>query len=118
MAAAAAATSADTPHVPVLLSPLVAAVSPVTGVWLDGTFGAGGYTRALLEAGAARVIAIDRDPTVFDLARPWAARYGDRLQLVEGRFSDLDRHAGAPVDGVVLDLGVSSMQLDTAERGF
>jgi 16S rRNA (cytosine1402-N4)-methyltransferase len=106
------------PHIPVLLKPLLRAVEPVSGVWADGTFGAGGYARGLLAAGADRVIGIDRDPSVFQLAAAWAAPYGDRLRMVEGTFSDLDRLAGEPLDGVVLDLGVSSMQLDQAERGF
>ncbi|WP_347140865.1 16S rRNA (cytosine(1402)-N(4))-methyltransferase RsmH [Paracoccus sp. SSK6] len=105
-------------HVPVLLAPLLRAVAPVSGVWLDGTFGAGGYSRGLLAAGADRVIGVDRDPLVFDMAAGWAGQYGDRLRLVEGTFSDLDHLAGEPLDGVVLDLGVSSMQLDLAERGF
>ncbi|GGF56911.1 ribosomal RNA small subunit methyltransferase H [Paracoccus acridae] len=105
-------------HVPVLLAPLLRAVAPVSGVWLDGTFGAGGYSRGLLEAGADRVIGVDRDPLVFDMAASWAGEYGDRLRLVEGTFSDLDQLAGESLDGVVLDLGVSSMQLDLAERGF
>ncbi len=108
----------DAPHIPVLLNPLLAAVAPVRGVWVDGTFGAGGYARGLLDAGADRVIGIDRDPAVFAMAAPWAGDYGDRLRLVEGTFSDLDALAGEPVDGVVLDLGVSSMQLDQPERGF
>ena len=106
------------PHVPVLLGPLLAAVQPVAGLWLDGTFGAGGYARGLLGAGAARVIGIDRDPSALAAAGPWAGAYGDRLRLVEGTFSDLDTLAGESLDGVVLDLGVSSMQLDQAERGF
>ncbi|GKY87130.1 16S rRNA (cytosine(1402)-N(4))-methyltransferase RsmH [Sinisalibacter aestuarii] len=106
------------PHIPVLLRPILDAVTPVRGVWVDGTFGAGGYTRGLLDAGADKVIAIDRDPSVFEMAKVWAGDYGDRLALVEGTFSDLDEIAGAPVDGVVLDLGVSSMQLDQPERGF
>ncbi len=118
MAAAAARKSADAPHIPVLLRPLLQAVAPVTGTWVDGTFGAGGYARGLLEAGADRVIGIDRDPMVFRMAAEWAGSYGDRLQLVEGTFSDLDTIAGELVDGVVLDLGVSSMQLDQPERGF
>lgn len=108
----------DAPHVPVLLGPLLAAVAPVRGTWVDGTFGAGGYARGLLDAGADRVIGIDRDPAVFAMAAAWAGDYGDRLRLVQGTFSDLDRLAGEPVDGVVLDLGVSSMQLDQPERGF
>jgi 16S rRNA (cytosine1402-N4)-methyltransferase len=106
------------PHIPVLLRPLLAAVAPVEGEWLDGTFGAGGYTRGLLEAGAARVTGVDRDPLALEMAGAWAGEYGDRLRLVAGTFSELDVHAGGPLDGVVLDLGVSSMQLDRAERGF
>ncbi|MBA3326124.1 MAG: 16S rRNA (cytosine(1402)-N(4))-methyltransferase RsmH [Rhodobacteraceae bacterium] len=109
-------------HVPVLLAPILAAVAPVRGVWLDGTFGAGGYARALLEAGAERVIGVDRDPEALERAGAWAGGYGDRLQLRAGRFGDLDAIAaecGAQaLDGVVLDIGVSSMQLDQAGRGF
>ncbi len=105
------------PHIPVLLRPLLAAVAPVQGVWLDGTFGAGGYTRALLDAGAARVIAVDRDPLAFEMATPWAGEYGDRLVMQLGVFSKMDEYA-QDLDGIVLDLGVSSMQLDLAERGF
>lgn len=105
-------------HVPVLLAPLLRAVAPVSGVWLDGTFGAGGYSRGLLAAGADRVIGVDRDPLVFDMAASWAGEHGGRLRLVAGTFSDLDQLAGESLDGVVLDLGVSSMQLDLAERGF
>lgn len=110
-------TAAD-PHISVLLGPLLRAVVPVRGVWIDGTFGAGGYARGLLAEGAERVIGIDRDPSVFRMAAPWADEYGDRLRLVQGTFSDMDVLAGEQVDGVVLDLGVSSMQLDQAERGF
>ncbi|MBZ4021851.1 16S rRNA (cytosine(1402)-N(4))-methyltransferase [Rhodobacter sp. TJ_12] len=113
---------ATAPHVPVLLRPLLEAVAPVFGTWIDGTFGAGGYTRGLLAAGAGRVIGIDRDPLVFDMAASWRGNYGARLTLVESTFSELDSvaQAEAPegVDGIVLDLGVSSMQLDQAERGF
>ncbi|MDO9525106.1 MAG: 16S rRNA (cytosine(1402)-N(4))-methyltransferase RsmH [Gemmobacter sp.] len=106
------------PHIPVLLGPLLAACAPIRGVWLDGTLGAGGYARGLLAAGADQVIGIDRDPNALALAADWAAPYGDRVRLVEGTFSSLDVHAGVPLDGVVLDLGVSSMQLDQPERGF
>jgi len=105
------------PHVPVLLRPLLAAVAPVSGRWLDGTFGAGGYARGLLEAGAAQVIGVDRDPLAFELAQSWAGDYGDRLVMQQGVFSRMDEYA-SDLDGVVLDLGVSSMQLDLAERGF
>jgi len=109
-------------HVPVLLDPILDAIQPVSGIWLDGTFGAGGYSRALLEAGATRVLAVDRDPTVFQSAKSWAWEYGERLSLIEGQFGDLADLAaanGAPdLDGVVLDIGVSSMQIDEADRGF
>lgn len=110
-------SSPDQPHIPVLLRPLIKAVAPVSGRWLDGTFGAGGYTRELLNAGAAKVYGVDRDPLAFEMAAPWVGEYGDRLELVEGTFSELDTYA-TDLDGVVLDLGVSSMQLDLAERGF
>lgn len=110
--------AAHPPHVPVLLRPLLAGVSPVAGLWLDGTFGAGGYTRALLDAGADKVIAVDRDPAVFAMAAGWAGQYGARLELVQGTFGRLDSYSDVPLDGVVLDLGVSSMQLDQPERGF
>jgi 16S rRNA (cytosine1402-N4)-methyltransferase len=106
------------PHFPVLIGPIVAACAPVSGHWLDGTFGAGGYARALLDAGAARVTGVDRDPLALELAATWAPEYGDRLTLIPGNFSDLDTLVGEPLDGVVLDLGVSSMQLDQAARGF
>lgn len=106
------------PHIPVLFEPLLRHVSPVSGLWVDGTFGAGGYTRGLLEAGADHVIGIDRDPSVFPMAAGWAGAFEGRLTLREGVFGDLDLIAGEAVDGVVLDLGVSSMQLDQAQRGF
>ncbi|MBC7133102.1 MAG: 16S rRNA (cytosine(1402)-N(4))-methyltransferase RsmH [Roseovarius sp.] len=115
--AAPAPPTPPAPHVPVLLRPLLAAVAPVHGTWLDGTLGAGGYARGLLEAGAARVIGLDRDPLAIAMARDWGAAWGDRLHLVQDNFANLDAHATA-LDGVVLDLGVSSMQLDRAERGF
>ncbi|WP_101068227.1 16S rRNA (cytosine(1402)-N(4))-methyltransferase RsmH [Roseovarius salinarum] len=114
---AAARTGDTTPHVPVLLRPLLDAVAPVEGTWIDGTMGAGGYTRGLLESGAAHVVAIDRDPQALEMARGWAAAWGSRLTLVRDVFSNMDAHA-QDVAGVVLDLGVSSMQLDAAARGF
>ena len=105
------------PHIPVLIDAILSHCAPIEGVWLDGTFGAGGYTRALLDAGAQTVIAVDRDPLAFEMARDWADAYGDRLVMQQGVFSKLDTYA-QDLDGVVLDLGVSSMQLDQAERGF
>ena len=113
----AATTPNPDPHIPVLLRPILKAVAPVTGRWLDGTFGAGGYTRGLLDAGAGSVVAVDRDPLAFEMAEPWAAEYGDRLIMQLGVFSKMDAYATG-LDGIVLDLGVSSMQLDLAERGF
>lgn len=110
------------PHIPVLLNEVLAAAAPVQGVWLDGTLGAGGYSRALLEAGADRVIGVDRDPEAGKQAEAWAAAYGDRFTFAPGTFSQLDvlaaESGAATLDGVVLDIGVSSMQLDQAERGF
>jgi 16S rRNA (cytosine1402-N4)-methyltransferase len=105
-------------HVPVLLNEMLALLAPAEGeIIIDGTFGAGGYTRALLDRGAS-VIAIDRDPDAIAAGRALEREAGGRLSLVEGPFSRLDVHAGKAVDGVVLDIGVSSMQLDEAERGF
>jgi len=112
------ASLAPAPHIPVLLRPLIEEISPLGGIWLDGTFGAGGYTRAMLDAGADTVIAVDRDPSVFEMAKSWADAYGDRLVMVEGTFSELDQYSDDLLDGVVLDLGVSSMQIDQADRGF
>src|SRR3984957_9763937 len=109
-------------HVPVLLHEAMDALEPREGgVYVDGTFGAGGYTRALLDRGA-RVIALDRDPSAIRADEKLKASSGDRLELVEARFGDLDAVAKSldvdAVDGIVLDIGVSSMQLDEAARGF
>jgi 16S rRNA (cytosine1402-N4)-methyltransferase len=112
-----AAVGGPARHIPVLLEEVLEALAPQPGaVIVDGTFGAGGYTAALLERGAS-VIAIDRDPDAIQAGRSLEAASGGRLRLVHDRFSRLDRHAEA-VDGVVLDIGVSSMQVDEARRGF
>jgi 16S rRNA (cytosine1402-N4)-methyltransferase len=112
-------------HVPVLVRRVVEFVEPHNGagtVVIDGTFGAGGYARAILAAASCRVIGIDRDPSAIALGADLVEQARGRLTLVEDRFSNLDevarRQGVDAVDGVVLDLGVSSMQLDTAERGF
>ncbi|WP_018631926.1 16S rRNA (cytosine(1402)-N(4))-methyltransferase RsmH [Neomegalonema perideroedes] len=110
-------------HDPVLLTEVLAALAPRAGArLLDGTFGAGGYARALLEAADCRVLGVDRDPSALAAGRLWASLYGGRLVLAEGRFGDLDEIAAAegfaPLDGIALDIGVSSMQIDQAERGF
>lgn len=104
------------PHTSVLLGEVLAAMNPVAGeTVVDGTFGAGGYTRAFLAAGAA-VVAFDRDPTAARFAEGLPA---DRFRLVQARFSEMADELGeGTVDAVALDLGVSSMQLDEAERGF
>ena len=104
-------------HVPVLLEEVLAALRPAKGeTVVDGTFGAGGYTMAILGTGAS-VVAIDRDPDAIAAGRELEAQSGGRLRLVQVPFSSLDEHVDL-VDGVVLDIGVSSMQLDQAERGF
>ena len=110
-------------HVPVLLEEVIAALEPIEGgIFIDATFGAGGYSRALLERGAARVIAIDRDPEALARGRALAELSGGRLLLIEASFDAIERiareHAGGPVDGIVFDLGVSSMQIDEPGRGF
>ena len=105
------------PHVPVLIDPIIETCAPIRGTWIDGTLGAGGYARALLDAGAARVVGIDRDPLAHEMAARWGAAYGDRLETHRATFDAMDQIAPG-ADGVVLDLGVSSMQFDTAERGF
>jgi 16S rRNA (cytosine1402-N4)-methyltransferase len=110
----------DRAHVPVLINEAMDALNPrAGGIYIDATLGAGGYTRALIERGA-RVIALDRDPSAI---RAGAALADDgRLDLIEARFGDLievaERLELDAVDGVVFDIGVSSMQLDQAERGF
>ena len=106
-------------HIPVLLPEVLGALDARTGqVILDGTFGAGGYTSAILAAGA-EVIALDRDPTAIAGGQALVASSGGKLSLIHSRFSDLARHAPENgLDGVVLDVGVSSMQIDEAERGF
>jgi 16S rRNA (cytosine1402-N4)-methyltransferase len=109
--------SAGGPHIPVLINSILKACGPIEGRWLDGTFGAGGYTKQLLDAGADHVMGVDRDPLAFELADPWVGDYGNRITLQQGVFSRMDEYA-EDLDGVVLDLGVSSMQLDLAERGF
>ena len=110
-------------HVPVLAREVIEALDPRDGGrYVDGTFGGGGYTTAMLDRANCRVIAIDRDPDAIAAGRALAERYAPRLQLIEGRFGDMAELLSAEgvddVDGVTLDLGVSSMQFDRAERGF
>lgn len=110
-------------HVPVMLPEVVALLAPrAGGVYLDGTFGGGGYTAAFLQAAPCTVWAIDRDPEAIARGASLAAQYPGQLHLIHGQFGDMldllsERGINA-LDGVVLDLGVSSFQLDDAARGF
>jgi 16S rRNA (cytosine1402-N4)-methyltransferase len=121
------------PHTPVMLAEVLAALAPTPGdLIIDGTFGAGGYSTAILEAETTcRVLAFDRDPTAIAIAGTITARYPNRLNVVNWPFGDMETivraeetpdgeppRAGGLVDGVVFDIGVSSMQLDQAARGF
>ena len=108
-------------HVPVLIDEVIAALAVDDGgTAVDGTFGAGGYTRAMLSVGAGRVIAFDRDPDAIDEGRSLVP--DSRLTLINERFSQMDRVLAergiGHVDAIALDIGVSSMQLDRADRGF
>ena len=110
-------------HIPVLRAESVALLAPRDGgVYLDGTFGGGGYSAAILEAARCTVWAIDRDPAAIERGAALAARHPDRLHLIEGRFGDLLDLLGeagvASLDGAVFDFGVSSFQLDDPSRGF
>ena len=115
------------PHIPVLLDEVVAALAPRSGeVYVDCTLGMGGHTEALLQAAECTVIGVDRDVSALAIARSRLAPFGDRFVGVHGSFGDVaeilagrvDREGGDGVDGVLADLGVSSLQLDTPERGF
>jgi 16S rRNA (cytosine1402-N4)-methyltransferase len=110
-------------HIPVMLQEVLATLAPRPGeTILDGTFGGGGYSAAILEAAPCTVWAMDRDPAAIARGAALAQRFPGRLHLIEGRFGDMVQHLAArgvtALDGVVLDLGVSSFQLDEAERGF
>ncbi len=115
--------SAVSPHYPVMLPEVLSALSPRDGgVYVDRTFGAGGYTRAVLDAAECRVYAIDRDANALAAANDVKAQYGDRFVFLRGCFGDvkqlLDAQGVKEVDGFVIDIGVSSMQIDQADRGF
>ena len=110
-------------HQPVMLAQVLAALAPADGeVYVDGTFGGGGYARPILEAADCRVWGLDRDPDAVARGQGLADRYGGRLTVVQGRFSQMDSilaaHGVAAVDGVTLDLGLSSDQLGDPARGF
>lgn len=110
-------------HAPVLMKEAIDALAPMAkGVYVDATFGGGGYTREILARADCRVFAFDRDPTAVVRAKDWAGAFGDRLTIINKPFADmaqgLDAFDTTFIDGAVFDLGVSSMQLDEAERGF
>lgn len=112
----------EAPHVPVMPAEILEALAVVPGAWVvDGTFGAGGHSRLLLEAGA-RVLGIDQDPNAERYAAQLAERAGDDFRFALGNFREMEQLAAAAgvasARGVLLDLGVSSMQLDEGERGF
>lgn len=106
-------------HAPVMLNEVLEALKPgMGGTVLDGTFGAGGYTTGILDNGDGRVIAVDRDPEAVARGHKWAGAYGERLQIIQGCFGDIDDLVAEPLTGVVFDIGVSSMQIDQPGRGF
>jgi len=110
---------ADGYHVPVLLTEVLAALAPERGgVFFDGTLGGGGHAEAMLLAGATRVIGVDRDPEALEQARARLAEYGDRVTLTPGNFADVAESLAAQLAGALLDLGVSSRQIDAEVRGF
>jgi 16S rRNA (cytosine1402-N4)-methyltransferase len=118
-----AAVGGPARHIPVMLSEVLRALEPRSGaIIVDGTFGAGGYSKAILEAADCKVIAIDRDPEAITAGKALAEKFPSRLKLVAGRFGDMEeimkREGIEAVNGVALDLGVSSLQLDEASRGF
>lgn len=107
------------PHIPVLLQPVLDYLQVGEGIFVDGTFGAGGYTRVILSAHPnAKVIAFDRDPTVQKYVKEVKKEFGDRFTFIQDCFGNMANHIQDKVDGIVLDIGVSSMQIDQPDRGF
>lgn len=106
-------------HIPVLLDEIVEAIAPQDGdVVVDGTFGGGGYTQAILDKARCRVIAIDRDPDAIQRGNELSQKLDQRLTMVEGCYGDMAALVNQKVNAVVLDIGVSSFQIDEADRGF
>ena len=106
-------------HIPVMLGEVLQYLKPQKGeVYVDATFGNGGYTQAILEAADCKVIALDRDPNVQVRANELKNTYGPRFEFRAGQFGDFADLVAEKIDGAVFDIGVSSMQLDDAERGF
>lgn len=106
-------------HIPVMLNEVLETLCPEVGkTYVDATFGNGGYSEAILKAANCKIIAIDRDPTVRIRAEELKTLYGDRFEFIAGTFGNIAELIKQPVDGVVFDIGVSSMQIDEGERGF
>ena len=106
-------------HIPVMLKEVLEHLQPKAGeIYVDATFGNGGYTEAILKKADCKVIAIDRDPTVLPRVQELKDLYGDRFDFCQGCFGNISQLIQSPADGFVFDIGVSSMQLDQAERGF
>ncbi len=106
-------------HIPVLLNEIVEAIDPKEGeIVVDGTFGGGGYTKAILDKARCRVFAIDRDPDAIERGKELSSHLDDRLQMFEGCYGDMAALVNQKVNAVVLDIGVSSFQIDEADRGF
>lgn len=106
-------------HIPVMLQEVLTALKPQKGeVYVDATFGNGGYTKAILETADCKVIALDRDPTVKIRVNEFKNMYGDRFEFRAGQFGNFADLVPEKINGAVFDIGVSSMQLDEAERGF
>ena len=110
-------------HKPVMCEEVLSILNPSDGcVYLDGTLGAGGHSRKILESADCSVVGIDKDPTAIELCRDLEKQYGDKFLSIKGSFSNLSQHLHSiginKIDGILLDLGTSSMQLGTPERGF
>lgn len=111
-----------TKHKPVMLDEVLEYLNPQDGeTYIDATFGAGGYSNAILEHAACQLVAIDQDPSVKEFVEATRQKHPERFKFIEGNFGDLDElfsESTEKFDGIVFDIGVSSMQIDTAERGF
>ncbi len=113
-------TNSQSSHFPVLCREMVESLGDTQGkVYVDGTFGGGGYTRAILQSGAAKVIAFDRDPDAIRRAEPFKQEFGDRFEIFHGCFSEMDKYlVPESMHGIIFDFGISSFQVDEAHRGF
>ncbi|MDV7340043.1 16S rRNA (cytosine(1402)-N(4))-methyltransferase RsmH [Terasakiella sp. A23] len=106
-------------HIPVLLNEIVEAIDPQDGdIIVDGTFGGGGYTKAILDKARCRVFGIDRDPDAIDRGKELSSQLDERLTMLKGCYGDMAALVNQKVNAVVLDIGVSSFQIDEADRGF